>query len=207
MEPVADAGNRIAVGANPLPLGFAALGISVALWGTYMAGHAHTLALVGLPLLVGGLIQVISAILAFVNRDTEGLMIFGVYGALSVILGVLVLATANGGRALSLLSGSGTPWLYFVFAVLAAYIWIASMRVSGAVALTMLLVGAMFATLWIGSFSGGTPGTGWIEASGWLGWAAAIAAGYTSFAELINTTFGRIVLPEFPIARLQTMPQ
>jgi succinate-acetate transporter protein len=63
----------------------------------------------------------------------------------------------------------------------------------------MLLAGAMLTVLWIGSLTGGTPGNGWTAIGGWLGWAAAIAAGYTSFAELINANFGRMILPEFPM--------
>jgi succinate-acetate transporter protein len=194
-----ESSSRSTNGANPIPLGFAALGVSVALFGTYNAGHAHTLGLVGLPLLVGGILQAVTAILAHVNRDTYGLTIFGSYGAISVILGILFLANVTGTITGPLLGGDGISWFYFVFAVLGAYIWIASVRISGAVALTMLLAGAMLTVLWIGSLTSGTPGNGWTAIGGWLGWAAAIAAGYTSFAELINANFGRMILPEFPM--------
>lgn len=185
--------------ANSIPLGYAALGVSVALFGTYNAGQAHTLSLVGLPLLVGGILQVISAILAYGNRDTDGLTFLGSYGALTVILGTLVLAHVTGTIAGPLLAGDGITWFYFVFAVLAVYLWLASVRTSGAVALTMLLGGAMFVSLWIGSLTAGNPGSGWTAIGGWLGWAAAFAAGYTSFAGLINTNVGRMILPEFPM--------
>jgi uncharacterized protein len=199
MEQVTDLSGRPLTGANPIPLGFIALGLSVALFGTYNAGHAHTLGLVGLPLLVGGLVQGLSAILAFVSRDTYALTIFGSYGALSAILGVLFLANVTGTIPGQLLAGDGITWFYFVFAVLAVYIWIASVRINGAVVLTMLLAGAMLVTLWLGALTGGTPGNGWTAIGGWLGWAAAIAAGYTAFAELINANFGRMILPEFPM--------
>jgi uncharacterized protein len=199
MQPMTESSSRSTNSANPIPLGFAALGVSVALFGTYNAGHASTLGLMGLPLLVGGLLQAISAILAFVNRDTYGLTIFGSYGALSVILGVLFLANVTGTINEPLLAGNGIGWFYFVFAVLGAYIWMASVRINAAVALTMLLAGAMLTVLWIGSLTSGTPGNGWTAVGGWLGWAAAIAAGYTSFAELINANFGKVILPEFPM--------
>jgi uncharacterized protein len=191
--------------ANPIPLGFAALGIFTALFGTYNAGNAHSLPLIGLPLVVAGLLQVLVALLAYGNRDTYGLFIFGSYGALSAILGGLVLATATGTIAGPLLAGDGIAWFYFTFAVLGVYIWIASVRISGAVALAMLLTGAMLVALWLGSITSGTPGNGWTAVGGWLGWAAAIAAGYTSFAELINANFGRIVLPQFPMQQTRSM--
>ena len=192
-----------AVGANPIPLGFAALGITTALFGTYNTGNAHSLPLIGLPLLIAGLLQAIVAILAYDNRDTYGLTIFGAYGALSVILGGLFLATTTGTIGGPLLGGDGITWFYFVFAVLAVYLWMASIRVSGAVALTMMLTGAMVAALWLGSVTSGTPGNGWTGIGGWLGWAAAIAAGYTSFAGLINANFGRTILPEFPMMAMR----
>jgi succinate-acetate transporter protein len=51
------------------------------------------------------------------------------------------------------------------------------------------------------------PGTGWTLIGGWLGWAAALVAGYTSFAELINFTFGKVILPEFPMSQIHSMPR
>jgi succinate-acetate transporter protein len=187
--------------ANPAALGFAALGITTALFGTYNAANAHSLPLIGLTLVVAGLMQILMSLIAYGNRDTYGLTIFGSYGALAVILGGLVLGRATGTFAGPFLAGDGISWFYFVFAVLGFYIWVASVRVSGAVALTTLLAGAMLVALWLGSITNGTPGNGWTAIAGWLGWATAIAAGYTSFAELINANFGRMVLPEFPMRR------
>jgi succinate-acetate transporter protein len=65
----------------------------------------------------------------------------------------------------------------------------------------------MFWALWIGSLSSAVPGTGWTLIGGWLGWAAALVAGYTSFAELINFTFGKVILPEFPMSQIHSMPR
>jgi len=40
---------------------------------------------------------------------------------------------------------------------------------------------------------------GLIEAGGWFGLATAVAAWYASFAAVTNSTFGRTVLPVFPL--------
>jgi succinate-acetate transporter protein len=53
--------------------------------------------------------------------------------------------------------------------------------------------------------TGARPGTGWTQIGGWLAWATAVVAGYTSFADLINYMFGRIVLPELPNTWIQAM--
>jgi succinate-acetate transporter protein len=42
---------------------------------------------------------------------------------------------------------------------------------------------------------------GTIKVGGWVGIATAIAAYYASFAAVTNSTFGRVVLPVFPLRR------
>jgi succinate-acetate transporter protein len=40
---------------------------------------------------------------------------------------------------------------------------------------------------------------GMVEAGGWFGLATAVAAWYASFAAVVNSTFGRTVLPVRPL--------
>lgn len=68
MDQMTDPRSRSTSGATPIPLGYAALGVSGAVLGTYNAGQAHTLSLSGLPLLVDGILLTISAILASAKR-------------------------------------------------------------------------------------------------------------------------------------------
>jgi succinate-acetate transporter protein len=42
---------------------------------------------------------------------------------------------------------------------------------------------------------------GLVEAGGWFGLATAVAAWYASFAAVVNSTFGRTVLPIRPLGR------
>jgi uncharacterized protein len=41
-----------------------------------------------------------------------------------------------------------------------------------------------------------------LHIGGWLGIATAVAAWYASFAAVTNATFGRVVLPVMPLARV-----
>ena len=206
MERNTEPTERTLIGANPVPLGFAALGLTTGLFGTYLAGHAHTgLGFVAITLVFGGLVQLIASILAYRDRDTYGLTIFGTFGALWLGLGVLFAYNIVGTITTPLLSGDTSIWFWFAAAIVSTYVWLASVRVNGAVTLVTLLLAAMFWTLWIGDLTSGTPGNGWTAVSGWLGWATAIVAGYTSFAELINRTFGKMILPEFPMSEMQPM--
>jgi hypothetical protein len=83
--------------------------------------------------------------------------------------------------------------------------FIASLRTTGAVALVFLLLAATFWILAIGnaSLSGTTATTnGTIKLGGWVGLCTAGAAFYASFASVTNSTFGRVVLPVFPLRRV-----
>jgi hypothetical protein len=84
-------------------------------------------------------------------------------------------------------------WLIFT-----AYMTIASLRVSGAVLLVFVLLTVTFLFLTIGSFR---VNAHLIHIGGWLGVATAAAAWYASFAGVTNSTFGKTVIPVFPLAR------
>ncbi len=77
--------------------------------------------------------------------------------------------------------------------------FIASLRTTGAIALVFLLLAITFIILGIGNSPG--PDSGTIKLGGYFGLATAIAAWYASFAAVINSTFGRVVAPVFPLRR------
>ena len=82
--------------------------------------------------------------------------------------------------------------------------FVASLRTTAAVALVFLLLAITFFVLAIGnaSLAGGTAVTnGTIKLGGWLGLATAVAAWYASFTGVLNSTFGRVVLPVVPLRR------
>ena len=82
--------------------------------------------------------------------------------------------------------------------------FIASLRTTGAVALVFLLLTITFLVLGIGnsSLAGGTAATnGTIKLGGYVGIATAIAAWYASFAAVVNSTFGRVMMPVVPLRR------
>jgi succinate-acetate transporter protein len=190
---------------NPLPLGFAALGFTTGLFGTYLAGHAHgaSLGYIGLALFVAGIVQIAAAALAHFRSDEHDAMLFGSSGTLLVILGSLFLANLTGKLQTSIYGGDGTTWFYLIVSIVATYIWLASVRVGAAVTLLTALGAASFWAVYIGVLTGSTPGNGWTAIAGWIAWGAAIVAGYISFADLVNQAFGKIVLPKFVPRRVE----
>ena len=77
--------------------------------------------------------------------------------------------------------------------------FLASLRTTGAVALVFLLLTATFIILGIGDTGSGHPTITHI--GGAVGIATAVAAWYASFAAVINSTFGKVVLPVVPLRR------
>jgi len=74
---------------------------------------------------------------------------------------------------------------------------VAALRVSGAVLLVFVLLTITFVLLAIGATGPHVNITHW---GGFLGLATAAAAWYASFAAVTNSTFGRVVLPVFPLS-------
>ena len=74
--------------------------------------------------------------------------------------------------------------------------FVASLRTTAAIALVLLLLTITFLLLGIGN-SGGHEGM--VEVGGWAGLLTAAAAWYASMAGVVNSTFGRTVMPVVPL--------
>jgi succinate-acetate transporter protein len=85
----------------------------------------------------------------------------------------------------------------WAWAIFTAYMTVAALRVSGAVLLVFVLLTATFILLAIGASGANKSATEW---GGYVGLATAAAAWYASFAAVTNSTFGRTVLPVFPLS-------
>ncbi len=201
--------------ADPGPLGLAAFAGTTFMLSLINAGLVGDKSLVGggllpmvagLALAYGGLAQLLAGLWEFRTGNTFGAVAFCSYGAfwisffLIVQLGVPGVAAAKG--AGEIFSGLGLYlWMWGIFT---AYMFIASLRTTGAVALVFLLLAVTFIVLGIGNsaVAGTTNVTnGTIKLGGYLGIITAIAAWYASFAAVLSSTFGRDVLPVFPLRR------
>jgi succinate-acetate transporter protein len=89
--------------------------------------------------------------------------------------------------------------LYLIaWGIFTAYMFVASLRTTAAIAVVFALLTVTFFLLGIGNAN---ESEGLVEAGGWLGLATAVAAWYASFAAVTNSTFGRTVLPVRPLGR------
>ena len=87
--------------------------------------------------------------------------------------------------------------LYLIaWGIFTTYMFVASLRTNAAVAVVFFLLAVTFFLLGIGNAN---ENDGLVEAGGWFGLATAAAAWYASFAAVVNSTFGRTVLPVRPL--------
>ncbi len=154
-----------------------------------------------LALAYGGIAQFLAGIWEFRTGNTFGAVAFCSYGAFWISFFFIVQSVAGNAPA-EVFSGLGLYlWMWGIFT---AYMFIASLRTTGAVALVFLLLAITFIVLGIGNsaLAGTTNVTnGTIKLGGYLGIITAIAAWYASFAAVINSTFGRTLAPVFPLRR------
>jgi succinate-acetate transporter protein len=211
------AGGRLAgwAPADPGPLGLAGFAATTFMLSMINSGLVGDKSLVGggllpmvagLALAYGGIAQLVAGIWEFRTGNTFGAVAFCSYGAfwisffLIVQLGVSGVVAGKGAGEIF----SGLSLYLYTWGIFTAYMFIASLRTTGAVALVFLLLTITFLILGIGNASlvhttNVTNGT--IKLGGYVGLATAIVAWYASFASVVNSTFGRVVAPVVPLRR------
>jgi len=196
--------------ADPGPLGLAAFAgttfmlslVNSGLVGTQKVPGGGLLPMVAaLALAYGGIAQFAAGLWEFRTGNTFGAVAFCSYGAFWISFFFIVLSVGKNVPT-EVFSGLGLYlWMWGIFT---AYMFIASLRTTGAVALVFLLLAITFLILGIGNsaLAGTASATnGTIKLGGYVGIATAIAAWYASFAAVINSTFGRVVAPVVPLSR------
>src|SRR3954463_14264625 len=185
--------------ANPAPLGLAAFALTTFVLRMFHAGLVSAGGepiVFGLALAYGGLAQVLAGMWEFRTGNTFGATAFTSYGAFWLSFWAFVqffedkVPKADAGHAVG---------LYLIaWGIFTSYMFVASLRTTGAIALVFILLAVTFIVLGIGN-SGGNDSI--IKLGGWIGLATALAAWYASFAEVTNATFGRTVFPVRPLKR------
>jgi succinate-acetate transporter protein len=185
--------------ADPGPLGLAAFALTTFVLSMFNSGLVSSGGepiVFGLALTYGGLAQLLAGMWEFRTGNTFGAVAFTSYGAFWLSFWAFVqffeksVPKADAGHAVGL--------FLIAWGIFTAYMFIASLRTTAAVALVFILLTVTFFLLGIGN-AGAHPNI--IKAGGWLGLATAAAAWYASFAAVTNSTFGRIVLPVRPLSR------
>jgi succinate-acetate transporter protein len=193
--PVAAPGTHIA---DPGPLGlagFAATTFVLSLFNAGMVGNPKLEAVV-LPfaLLYGGIAQLLAGMWEFKKNNTFGAVAFTSYGAfwislfyyIKFVAPTLPPADAHTATGIFLLT-----WTIFT-----VYMTIASIKTNAVLTIVFATLLVAFALLTLGAFNPDT--TSLTHAGGYIGIVVAFLAWYASAAAVVNSTWGRAVLPLFP---------
>ncbi|MDT4921164.1 MAG: uncharacterized protein QOI15_2066 [Pseudonocardiales bacterium] len=181
--------------ADPGPLGLAAFALTTFVLSVYNAkliGTGETVVL-GLALAYGGIAQLLAGMWEFVKGNTFGAVAFSSYGAFWLSFWYLLnhVPADTVGRDLD----HGLAVYLLAWGIFTTYMFVASLRTSGAVAAVFLFLALTFFALSIGDW---ITSEGWGKLGGWLGLITAILAWYASFAAVTNFTYKRTVLPTWP---------
>jgi succinate-acetate transporter protein len=183
--------------ADPGPLGLAGFAMTtfvLSMFNADLVNKAGEPVVLGLALAYGGIAQLLAGMWEFRTGNTFGAVAFSSFGAfwisywLLVTFGVDAIPEAHLGSAIGL--------YLWAWAIFTTYMFVASLRTTGAVALVFFLLAITFILLGAGNSGDNTDMIKW---GGYLGLATAAAAWYASFAAVLNSTFGRIVAPVFPL--------
>ena len=185
--------------ANPAPLGLAGFAMTTFVLSVINANWVSGLdqpVVLGLALAYGGIAQLLAGMWEFRVGNTFGAVAFTSYGAFWISFWLLVTFNVAGLVSGHANIGHALGLYLWAWAIFTAYMTVAALRVSGAVLLVFVLLTITFILLAIGNTGGNASTVHW---GGYIGVATAIAAWYTSFAHVINSTFGKTVAPVFPL--------
>jgi succinate-acetate transporter protein len=180
--------------ANPAPLGLIAFGLTTVILSLINAGvlpKGGEPVVLPLAFAFGGLIQMLAGMMEFRTGNTFGTVAFLSYGAFWWWFALLVLLGGHGVLDLSQ-AGSTIAVTLIGWGVFTLYMWIATFRLTRALWLVFLTLWITFFLLGFGDLLS-EPGLN--RAGGWVGLICGLLAMYTSFALVVNSTFGRSLLP------------
>ena len=182
--------------ADPAPLGLAGFGMTTAmLMFIYIGiiGAGATTAVLPMAAAYGGLGQLLAGMWAFKRGNTFAATAFSSFGLFWISYYLLVGVWA---KTVTPADASPIIGLYlFLWGIFTAYMFIASLAGTKAVMVVFFLLAVTFIILALGVWANNAPGHGWTQLGGIVGLLTAIAALYTSFADVTNASFKRVVLP------------
>jgi succinate-acetate transporter protein len=182
--------------ADPGPLGLAAFALTtfvLSMFNAGLVGEAGEPIVFGLALAYGGIAQLIAGLWEFRTGNTFGATAFCSYGAFWLSFWAFEQFYAKDLEKADPAALSNAVGLFLIaWGIFTAYMFIASLRTTAAIATVFFLLALTFFVLGIGNAADEAD---IIKAGGFIGIATAAAAWYASFAVVTNKTFGRIVLP------------
>lgn len=183
--------------ADPGPLGLAAFALTTFVLSCVNAGwisKGTEPIVLGLALTYGGLAQLLAGMWEFRKGNTFGATAFTSYGAFWLSFWAFVAFYAPKVPKADVPHAVGI--FLFAWGIFTLYMLIASLKTTGAIAIVFTLLTITFFLLAFGEWGGTESLT---KLGGILGVITALAAWYASMAGVVNSTFGKVILPTMPL--------
>ena len=189
--------------ADPGPLGLACFALTtfvLSMFNARLVGEAGEPVVYGLALMYGGIAQILAGMWEFRTGNTFGAVAFVSYGAFWLSFwayrhfyraGVV----EEGGVENAL---DAAAVFLFAWGIFTLYMLVASLRTNGVLVVVFALLTITFFLL---AFGNSSDNLDIRKAGGYFGLLTAAGAWYGSFAGVANATFGRAVLPVWPLRR------
>jgi succinate-acetate transporter protein len=177
--------------ANPAPLGFIAVGMTIVFLGFYLAGfYGLNSMILTLGLIYGGITLLIVSAMEFKNGNTFGTVAFGLYGIfwISDIL-ILIFAKLGWGVAPE---ANAYAIFYLIWGIFTLGIFIGTLKLSRALQFFFLTLAILFFLLTAAQLTGNLTIT---LIAGYEGIICGASGIYIGLAEVLNDLYDKKVLP------------
>ncbi len=201
--------------ANPAPLGLSAFALTTFVLSSSNAGLLFSKSAIatgfiaGLALFYGGIVQIIAGVQEFRQGNTFGATAFCSYGGFWMAFGFTVLPLFAGKDLIGLVAATpgataadattAVGIFLLGWTIFTGLMFIATLRISGALIAVFGLLFVTFLFLTIGFLGGGSTLTTWVPIGGWVGIATAIVAWYAALAGVL-ASINFVKLPTFPMS-------
>lgn len=177
--------------ANPAPLGFIAVGLTIVFYGLYVAGLYGLNSIVfTLGIVYGGITLVIVSAMEYKNGNTFGTVAFGLYG-IYWISDIVILIFAKLGWGIAPDTNS-IAIFYFIWGLFTVGIFIGTLKLSRIVQAFFLTLAILFFLLTAYTLTGNLTIA---LIAGWEGVLCGAIGVYIGLAEVLNDLYNSKVLP------------
>ena len=178
--------------ANPAPLGLMGFGVTTVLLNLHNAGlFALGSMILAMGIFYGGLAQIVAGILEFKKGNTFGVTAFTSYGLFWMSL-VAILVIPSMFPGISAPSSVAMAAYLFMWGLFTFLMFISTLKKPVALQFVFISLAVLFWLLALGDFTGNATIT---MIAGYEGIVCGLSAIYLAMAEVINETYGKIIVP------------
>ena len=181
--------------ANPAPLGLLGFGLTTVLLNLHNAGFFELDSMIlAMGIFYGGIAQIIAGVMEWRKNNTFGTTAFTSYGLFWLSLaGLLILPQVGLAKAADPVA---MGYYLFLWGVFTAVMFVATLRLNGALQFIFASLAILFFLLAIGDWTG----SALIKTiAGYEGVICGLSAIYAGFAQVLNEVYEKTLLPLWPV--------